>query len=113
MLQICKFTHLEAGDPVPYHELGLDKHGVGHCSSHLDDCAQTVLKEARRKFKGWVHFDTLRGTEVSFLKPSDGMPLKTWRAVVEVAAPCEAVLKKLWKQRYVCVCVWFFSKYIS
>ena len=101
MLQICKFTHLEAGDPIPFHELGVDKYGAGHFSFHLDECVQTVLKEARRKFKGWTQFDTLRGAEVSFLKPSDGVPLKTWRAVVEVAAPCEMVLKKLWKQRLV------------
>ena len=99
MLQICKFTYLEAGDSIPFHDLGQDRYGVGHFSLHLEECAQTVLKEARRKFKGWVNFDTVSGAEVSFLKPSDGMPLKTWRAVVEVAAPCEAVLKKLWKQK--------------
>ena len=35
------------------------------------------------------------------MKPSDGVPLKTWRAVVEVPAPCETVFKKLWNKRYV------------
>ena len=52
MMQVCKFTHLEFGDPVPCHELGMEKCGMGNFLSYLDDSVTTMLKEARRKFKG-------------------------------------------------------------
>jgi len=100
MLQVCKFTHLELGDPVPCHELGQDRWGHGSIHSHVDSCMNTVLKEAHRKFKGWVHHDIVRGAEISYLKPMDGVPLWLWRGTVEVQATHETVLKGLWSQRH-------------
>ena len=42
MLQVCKFTHLELGEPVPCHELDQDRDGPGNM--FIDNCVATVLK---------------------------------------------------------------------
>ena len=99
MLQVCRFTHIETGDPVPYYELGLDRSGSGNLYSYLDRCIQTVLREARKKFKNWIHFDSVGGIEVSYLKVRDGIPLWVWRGVVEVEAPASLAHQRLWTER--------------
>ena len=99
MLQVCKFTHLELGEPVPCHELDQDRDDPGNM--FIDNCIATVLKEAHRKFKGWVHYDTVHNVEVSYLKPGDGVPLWLWRGTVEVQATHTAVFARLWNQRHI------------
>lgn len=99
MLQVCRFTHLEMGDPVPYYELGLDRRGSGSLQVYLDSCVHTILKEARKKFKGWVHQDSVNGVEVSYLKPRDGIPLWVWRGVVEVGTKSAFMYRRLWRDR--------------
>ena len=101
MLQVCKFTHLEAGIPVPYHELGLKRSGRGDYKSYVEESIRTLLKESHRKFRGWIHHDTVQGVEVSYLKPRDSLSLRVWRGVVEVPAPCEAVLKVLLQKSFI------------
>ena len=49
MLQVCKFSHLEFGDPVPFHELGKDKDGFGSYQSYVEDCITTMLKVRERE----------------------------------------------------------------
>ena len=44
MIQMCKFSHLESGDPVPYHEIGQNRFGFGNFHSYVDNCVSTVLK---------------------------------------------------------------------
>ena len=44
MLQTCKFTHLEFGDPVPYTDLGRDREGMGGYHSYVEECIATVTK---------------------------------------------------------------------
>ena len=44
MIHVCKFSHLELGDPVPHYELGQDKFGVGSFQSHVEGCVATVIK---------------------------------------------------------------------
>jgi hypothetical protein len=102
MLQVCRFTHLETGDPVPYYELGLDRLGSGNLHSYLDTCVQTVLREARKKFKSWYHFDSVEGVEVSYLKPRDGVPLWVWRGMCEVNVSSSLLHQRLWMDRYTC-----------
>lgn len=101
MLQVCRFTHLETGDPVPYYELGLDHRGSGNLQHYVDTCVQTVLREARKKFKSWHHCDSVGDVEVSYLKPRDGVPLWVWRGTCQVKA-CSAFLhRRLWMDRFV------------
>lgn len=62
------------------------------------------LQEAHRKFKGWMHYDTVHNVDVSYLKPGDGVPLWLWRGTVEVQATHTAVFTRLWNQRYTMFC---------
>ena len=98
MLQVCRFTHLETGDPVPYYELGLDRKGSG-MHGYLDSCVQTILRESRKKFKAWTHCESVGGVEVSYLKPRDGVRLWVWRGVCEVKASSSFLHRKLWMDR--------------
>lgn len=41
-MQLCKFTHLELGDPIPYQELSRD--GNGGYQQYLEDCMSTMIK---------------------------------------------------------------------
>ena len=99
MLHMCNFTHLETGDPVPFYELGLDRKGSGNMSSYIDSCVNTVLYEARKKFKNWVHVGHIEGVDVSCLKLADGMPLRVWRGSLEVDGSCSSVQQRLWEDR--------------
>jgi len=100
MLQVCRFTYLESGDPVPYHELGMDRSGQGSHALYIESCVQTVHKEMKKRFKGWLHHSTTNtGIEVSYIKPADGVPLRVWRGVVDIEASTDTVLKKLWIEK--------------
>lgn len=53
MLQVCKFSHLELGEPVPCHELDQDRDESGNM--FIDGCIATVLKvrEERGRCGEW------------------------------------------------------------
>lgn len=99
MLQLCRFTHLETGDPVPYYELGLDRWGNGNLHHYLDACVHTVLREVRKKFKAWSHYDCVNGVEVSYMKPRDGVSLWVWRGACEVNISSSLLQRRLWMDR--------------
>ena len=44
MMQTCRFTHLEFGDPLPYQDIGKDSDGSGNYHSYLEECITTVAK---------------------------------------------------------------------
>lgn len=44
MMQTCKFSHLEFGDPVSYHDIGKDKDGCGGYHSYIEECVAIVTK---------------------------------------------------------------------
>ena len=48
MMQTCKFSHLEFGDPVPYQELSGESSGTSGYQTYLDDCTATLLKVANQ-----------------------------------------------------------------
>lgn len=48
MMQVCKFSHLEFGDPIPYHELGQNRNGFSNFKSYVESCVGTVLKVSVR-----------------------------------------------------------------
>ena len=62
------------------------------------------VQEQKRRFRRWVHCDSFRGVDLAYSKVGDGVPLRLWRGVVEVPAPPNAVLHRLWEERYVCSC---------
>ena len=44
MLQVCKFSYLEVGVPLPYTELGQDKYGFGDYRSYVEGCVAVMMK---------------------------------------------------------------------
>lgn len=101
MMQVCNFTHLEIADPVPFHELGMDKMGNGNYSSFIDNTMTNIAKEVIHKFKGWVYHSTTQGAEVSFLEVDDGLAMRLWKASADIPCSADIALKKLWSERHV------------
>jgi hypothetical protein len=99
MLQVCKFSYLEVGVPVPYGELGQDKYGFGDYRSYIEGCVSALMKEHRHKFKNWTSFETTNGMDLSWQKVGDGLPLKLWKVTVDVPAPPHQVFKRLWNEQ--------------
>uniref|UniRef100_F6XC52 Rho GTPase-activating protein 7 n=1 Tax=Equus caballus TaxID=9796 RepID=F6XC52_HORSE len=66
----------------------------------LQDCVDSLFKEVKDKFKGWVSYSTSEQAELSYKKVSEGPPLRLWRATIEVPAVPEDILKRLLKEQH-------------
>ncbi|XP_060039251.1 rho GTPase-activating protein 7 isoform X3 [Erinaceus europaeus] len=66
----------------------------------LQDCVDSLFKEVKEKFKGWVNYSTSEQAELSYKKVSEGPPLRLWRATIEVPAMPEEILKRLLKEQH-------------
>nr|XP_036853231.1 rho GTPase-activating protein 7 isoform X2 [Manis javanica] len=66
----------------------------------LQDCVDSLYKEVKDKFKGWVSYSTSEQAELSYKKVSEGPPLRLWRSTIEVPALPEEVLKRLLKEQH-------------
>lgn len=100
MMQVCKFSHLEFGDPVPYHDLGRDKNGHGSYKDYIDECMTTLAKDQRKKYRGWVQCNAVKDVELAYSKVGDGIPLKLWRGTTEIPVPPYVVLQRLWEEKH-------------
>ncbi|XP_064361010.1 stAR-related lipid transfer protein 13 isoform X2 [Dromaius novaehollandiae] len=83
-------------------ELGkqVDEEG-GNYQMYLESLVQTLQKEAKEKFKGWVTCSSLENTELAYKKVGDGNPLRLWKASVEVEAPPSVVLNRVLRERHI------------
>ncbi|KAB0405350.1 hypothetical protein E2I00_006964 [Balaenoptera physalus] len=66
----------------------------------LQDCVDSLFKEVKEKFKGWVSYSTSEQAELSYKKVSEGPPLRLWRATIEVPASPEEILKRLLREQH-------------
>ncbi|KAK2509526.1 hypothetical protein MC885_021114, partial [Smutsia gigantea] len=66
----------------------------------LQDCVDSLYKEVKDKFKGWVSYSTSEQAELSYKKVSEGPPLRLWRSAIEVPALPEEILKRLLKEQH-------------
>ncbi|XP_066092634.1 rho GTPase-activating protein 7 isoform X1 [Saccopteryx bilineata] len=66
----------------------------------LQDCMDSLFKEVKEKFKGWVSYSTSEQAELSYKKVSEGPPLRLWRSTIEVPAMPEVILKRLLKEQH-------------
>ncbi|XP_063090651.1 rho GTPase-activating protein 7 isoform X3 [Cavia porcellus] len=81
---------------------------LGHLSNNqsadykhfLQDCVDSLFKEVKEKFKGWVNYSTSEQAELSYKKVSEGPPLRLWRSTIEVPAVPEEILKRLLKEQH-------------
>ncbi|XP_074084267.1 rho GTPase-activating protein 7 isoform X2 [Macrotis lagotis] len=67
----------------------------------LQDCVDSLFKEVKDKFKGWVSHPTSEQAELAYKKVSEGPPLRLWKSTIEVPAKPEDVLNRLLKEQHV------------
>ncbi|XP_043918435.1 rho GTPase-activating protein 7 [Protopterus annectens] len=65
----------------------------------LQECIDSLLKDAKDKFKGWVSYSTSEQVELSFKKVGEGPPLRMWKATAEVPASPESVLNHVLREQ--------------
>ncbi|XP_077340246.1 stAR-related lipid transfer protein 13 isoform X4 [Lithobates pipiens] len=73
---------------------------AGSISAYFDNIIQSLQKEARDKFKGWVSLSSTENTDVAYKKVGDGNPLRLWKVSVELEAPPPVVLNRLLRERH-------------
>ncbi|XP_067843135.1 rho GTPase-activating protein 7 isoform X1 [Heptranchias perlo] len=102
MMSHCRNSYMEQDlQPVSLEELGqTSKCESSDYRSHLQNCIDTLLKEAKDKFKGWINCSTLESAELAYKKVCDGPPLKLWKTCIEVPAAPEDVLWRILRFRH-------------
>ncbi|XP_061685150.1 rho GTPase-activating protein 7 isoform X2 [Syngnathoides biaculeatus] len=96
----CRNSYVEqALLPRPLEELSGSDGGGGGYRSYLRDGLDTLLKEAKDKFKGYDSFSTTEQAELAYRKVHDGFPLRLWKVTVEVPAVPEEVLTRLLREQ--------------
>ncbi|XP_047126135.1 rho GTPase-activating protein 7 isoform X1 [Hydra vulgaris] len=101
----CRFTYIEQGEPVPLEKLGQNGVDPGiddDYRHHIDTCFSDLLQETSvnsRSTKWDIHSECDEIT-ISYRKVNDGYPLRVWRAVTEVQASPEEILKRIIKERH-------------
>ncbi|XP_061107123.1 rho GTPase-activating protein 7-like isoform X2 [Conger conger] len=98
----CRNSYMEQGLHPPkledLGEPGPEQHS-GY-RSFVKEGLESLLKEARDKFKGYDSYSTPEQTELACKKVQDGYPLRVWKAVVEVPAAPEEVLTRVLRERH-------------
>ncbi|XP_043828449.1 rho GTPase-activating protein 7 isoform X2 [Dromiciops gliroides] len=67
----------------------------------LQDCMDSLFKEVKDKFKGWVSRPTSEHADLAYKKVSEGPPLRLWKSTIEVPAKPEDILNRLLKEQHV------------
>ncbi|KAM3940715.1 rho GTPase-activating protein 7 isoform 2-T3 [Leptodactylus fuscus] len=98
----CRNSYMEQDlRPVCLEEL-VNGNAEGQCDyqSYLQDGVDSLLKEAKDKFKGWVSCSTTEQADLAYKKIPDGPPLRMWKSTIEIAAQPESVLQRLLKEQH-------------
>ncbi|KAJ8262325.1 hypothetical protein GJAV_G00165170 [Gymnothorax javanicus] len=97
----CRSSYMEQGLHPPRLE-DLGEAGPDQNSGFrifLREGLETLLKEAREKFRGYDSYSAPEGTELACKKVHDGYPLRVWKAVVEIPALPEEVLTRVLREQ--------------
>nr|XP_006630047.1 PREDICTED: rho GTPase-activating protein 7 isoform X2 [Lepisosteus oculatus] len=98
----CRNSYIEQGlHPLKLEEL-VDSSKEQPCGykTCLKEALDSLLKEAKEKFKGYDSCSTPEQAELSYKKVSDGFPLRLWRASVEIPAAPEDVLNRVLREQH-------------
>ncbi|RVE76286.1 hypothetical protein OJAV_G00006850 [Oryzias javanicus] len=92
----CRNSYVEqALLPKRLEELGSEaKRG-----SVLQESLDTLLKEAKDKFRGYDSCSTPEHAELAYRKVNDGFPLRQWKVTVEIHASPEDVLTRVLREQ--------------
>ncbi|XP_067899962.1 rho GTPase-activating protein 7 isoform X2 [Heterodontus francisci] len=66
----------------------------------LHSSLQSLLKEAKEKFKGWISCSSVEHAEIAYKKVDDIHPLRLWKVSTEVEKPPEKILKHLLRKHH-------------
>ncbi|XP_067852204.1 rho GTPase-activating protein 7 isoform X2 [Heptranchias perlo] len=66
----------------------------------LQSSLQSLLKEAKEKFKGWISCSSVEHAEITYKKVDDNHPLRLWKVSIEVEKPSEEILKHLLREHH-------------
>uniref|UniRef100_A0A3P9MQ55 Rho GTPase-activating protein 7 n=1 Tax=Oryzias latipes TaxID=8090 RepID=A0A3P9MQ55_ORYLA len=92
----CRNSYVEqALLPKRLEELGNEaKRG-----SILQESLDTLLKEAKDKFRGYDSCSTPEHVELAYRKVNDGFPLRQWKVTVEIHASPEEILTRVLREQ--------------
>uniref|UniRef100_A0A3Q2Z9K5 Rho GTPase-activating protein 7 n=1 Tax=Kryptolebias marmoratus TaxID=37003 RepID=A0A3Q2Z9K5_KRYMA len=96
----CRNSYVEqALLPQRLEELEGEEAGRGGYRAYLQDSLDTLLKEAKDKFKGFDSCSTPEHAELAYRKVHDGFPMRLWKVTVEVPASPEEVLTRVLREQ--------------
>ncbi|KAM9313932.1 rho GTPase-activating protein 7 isoform 2-T2 [Pholidichthys leucotaenia] len=96
----CRNSYMEqALLPQRLEELADREAGQGGYRAYLQNSLDTLLKEAKDKFKGYDSCSTPEHAELANRKVHDGFPLRIWKVTVEVPASPEEVLTRVLREQ--------------
>ncbi|XP_063739652.1 rho GTPase-activating protein 7 isoform X2 [Eleginops maclovinus] len=96
----CRNSYVEqALLPQRLEELAGEEAGHGGYRAFLRDSLDTLLKDAKDKFKGYDSCSTPEQAELACRKVHDGYPLRLWKVTVEVPAGPEEVLARVLREQ--------------
>uniref|UniRef100_A0A8C5M0Q3 Rho GTPase-activating protein 7 n=1 Tax=Leptobrachium leishanense TaxID=445787 RepID=A0A8C5M0Q3_9ANUR len=98
----CRNSYMEQDlRPVCLEELvNGNNDDSGDYQAYLQESIDSLLKEAKDKFKGWVSCSTSEQADLAYKKMSDGPPLRLWKSTIEIPAQPEDVLQRLLKEQH-------------
>ncbi|KAJ1215215.1 hypothetical protein NDU88_002824 [Pleurodeles waltl] len=98
----CRNSYMEQDlRPVSLEELGRQNSDEpSDYRSYLQESIDSLLKEVKEKFKGWVSCSTSEPADLAYKKVCDGPPLRLWKASIEVPAAPEDVLNRILKEQH-------------
>uniref|UniRef100_A0A672FNH6 Rho GTPase-activating protein 7 n=1 Tax=Salarias fasciatus TaxID=181472 RepID=A0A672FNH6_SALFA len=96
----CRNSYVEqALLPQRLEELAGEDANQGGYKAYLQDSLDTLLKEAKDKFKGYDSCSTPEHAELAYRKVHDGFPLRQWKVTVEIPASPEEVLTRVLREQ--------------
>ncbi|XP_069022992.1 rho GTPase-activating protein 7 isoform X2 [Embiotoca jacksoni] len=96
----CRNSYVEqALLPQRLEELMGEDAGQGGYRAYLQDSLDSLLKEAKDKFKGYDSCSTPEHAELACRKVHDGFPLRLWKVTVEVPASPEDILTRVLREQ--------------
>ncbi|KAK7929645.1 hypothetical protein WMY93_006040 [Mugilogobius chulae] len=97
----CRNSYVEqALLPQRLEELTGEEAGPeGGYRAFLRDSLDTLLKEAKDKFRGYDSCSTPEHAELAYRKVHDGFPLRLWKVTVEIPATPEEVLTRILREQ--------------
>ncbi|XP_014346376.1 rho GTPase-activating protein 7 isoform X2 [Latimeria chalumnae] len=98
----CRNSYMEQSlQPLSLKELGHpNSEGTPGYQTYLQDCADSLSKEAKEKFKGWVSCSTSEPADLACKKVCEGPPLRLWKATIEIPAVPEDVLSRMLREQH-------------